>query len=63
MIGDDYDNIVEDEIMKKISDSNPEEANSKRIPKKKKRCIVVLCFFLVFIIAIERGSRADGHEF
>ena len=33
-------------FFEKITGFNLEEASSKRIPKNKKRCIVMLCFFL-----------------
>ena len=51
-IGDDCEHIVEYEIMEKVADSNPEEANSKRSPKMKKRCIVMLCFSLFWSLQL-----------
>ena len=52
MIGDDYEHIVEYEIMENVADSNPKEAGSKRSPKKKKRCIVMLCFSLFWSLQL-----------
>ena len=57
MIGDDYEHIVEDEIMEKVADSNPEESNSKRSPKKKKRCVVMLCFSLFLSLSLGADNK------